>query len=73
MWKSLRTTNALENLNREFRRRTKTPASFGTEAAAITLLYGLVAFWQILLRRIDGHEAITDVPRKRTGSGRVRK
>ena len=24
MWKSLRTTNALENLNREFRRRTKT-------------------------------------------------
>ena len=26
-WKSLRTTNALENLNREFRRRTKTQAS----------------------------------------------
>ena len=24
MWKSIRTTNALENLNREFRRRTKT-------------------------------------------------
>lgn len=44
MWKSLRTTNTLENLNREFRRRTKTQASFGTEAAAITLIYGLVAF-----------------------------
>lgn len=56
MWKSLRTTNTLENLNREFRRRTKTQASFGTEAAAITLLYGLVAFGQIVLRRIDGHE-----------------
>jgi putative transposase len=55
IWKSLRTTNALENLNREFRRRTKTQASFGTEAAAITLLYGLVAFGQIVLRRIDGH------------------
>ena len=26
MWKSIRTTNALENLNREFRRRTKTQA-----------------------------------------------
>lgn len=56
MWKSLRTTNALENLNREFRRRTKTQASFGTEAAAVTLLYGLVAFGQIVLRRIDGHQ-----------------
>jgi putative transposase len=58
MWKSLRTTNTLENLNREFRRRTKTQASFGTEAAAITLLYGLVAFGQIVLRRIDGHEQL---------------
>ncbi len=56
MWKSLRTTNTLENLNREFRRRTKTQASFGTEAAAVTLLYGLVAFGQIVLRRIDGHQ-----------------
>jgi len=59
MWKSLRTTNPLENLNREFRRRTKTQASFGTEAAAITLLYGLVAFGQIVLRRIDGHEQLS--------------
>lgn len=58
MWKSLRTTNTLENLNREFRRRTKTQASFGTEAAALTLLYGLVAFGQIVLRRIDGREQL---------------
>lgn len=55
MWKSLRSTNALENLNREFRRRTKTQASFGTEDGAITLLYGLLAFGQIELRRIDGY------------------
>ena len=53
-WKSIRTTNTLENLNREFRRRTKTQASFGTEDAALTVLYGLVAFGQIELRRIDG-------------------
>ena len=53
-WKSIRTTNTLENLNREFRRRTKTQASFGTEAAALTVLYGLVAFGQIALRKIDG-------------------
>ncbi len=38
MWKSLRTTNSIENLNREFRRRTKTQASFSTEEAALTLL-----------------------------------
>jgi hypothetical protein len=37
------------------RRRTKTQASFSTEPAAVTLLFGLVAFGQIVLRRIDGH------------------
>jgi putative transposase len=58
MWKSLRTTNTLENLNREFRRRTKTQASFGTEDAALTVLYGLVAFGQIQLRKIDGHNQL---------------
>jgi putative transposase len=56
--KALRTTNALENLNREFRRRTKTQASFSTEAAAVTLLFGLVAFKQIALRTIDGHKEL---------------
>lgn len=58
MWKPLRTTNALENLNREFRRRTKTQASFSTEAAAVTLLFGLVAFKQIVLRTIDGYKEL---------------
>ena len=58
MWKSLRTTNALENLNREFRRRTKTQASFSTEDAAVTWLFGLVAFGQIRLRRVDGYEQL---------------
>ena len=58
MWRSLRTTNPLENLNREFRRRTKTQASFGTEQAGITLLYGLVAFGQIRFHKIDGHRHV---------------
>jgi putative transposase len=58
MWKSLRTTNTLENLNREFRRRTKTQPSFGTENAALILLYGLVAFGHIQLRKIDGHKQL---------------
>jgi transposase-like protein len=59
MWKSLRSTNALENLNREFRRRTKTQGSFGTEDAALKLLYGLVAFGQIEMRKIVGHRDLT--------------
>lgn len=57
-WKSIRTTNTIENLNREFRRRTKTQASFGTEDAALTILYGLVAFGQIQLRKIDGYQQL---------------
>ncbi len=56
MWKTLRTTNSIENLNREFRRRTKTQASFPTEEAALTLLYGLIAFGQIRMRRIHGYQ-----------------
>ena len=61
MWRALRTTNSLENLNREFRRRTKTQASFSTEEAAVTLLYGLVAFGQIQLRKIDGHGHVSEL------------
>jgi len=59
MWKSLRSTNTLENVNREFRRRTKTQASFSAEDGALILLYGLVAFGQIQLRKIDGHEQLS--------------
>ena len=58
LWRSVRTTNALENLNREFRRRTKTQGSFGTEAAGVTLLWALVAFGQIHLRRINGYQGL---------------
>ena len=53
--RSLRTTNAMENLNREFRRRTKTQASFSAEHAGVMLLYGLVTFGQIRFRKIDGY------------------
>jgi transposase-like protein len=64
MWKSLRSTNSLENLNREFRRRTKTQASFSTESAALTLLYGLVAFGQITLRKITGYKAMKELAKE---------
>lgn len=61
MWRSLRTTNSIENVNREFRRRTKTQASFSTEASAVTLLFGLVAFGQIEMRKINGYQHMTDL------------
>ena len=61
MWKSIRTTNALENLNREFRRRTKTQASFSSEESAVALLFGLIASGQIQLRRIDGYQRLREV------------
>ncbi len=59
MWKSIRSTNPIENLNREFRRRTKTQGSFSTEDSALTLLWGLVAFGQIRMRKIDGHRHVS--------------
>ena len=61
MWKLIRTTNALENLNREFRRRTKTQASFSSEESAVALLFGLIASGQIQLRRIDGYQRLSEV------------
>jgi putative transposase len=60
-WKSLRTTNRIERLNEEFRRRTKTQGSFRTESSALVLLYGLVAFGYISLRKIDGYREMDQV------------
>jgi putative transposase len=62
-WKALRTTNALERINEEFRRRTKTQASLPGEDAVLLLLYGLLRSGQIVLRRIDGRQ---DLPKPKT-------
>lgn len=53
-WKCLRTTNIIERLHEEFRRRVKTQAALPSEGAVLVLLYGLMASGQIRLRRIDG-------------------
>jgi len=60
-WKTLRTTNVIERLNEEFRRRVKTQGSLPTEDAALILLFGLVASGQITLRKIDGYTKIAAV------------
>jgi putative transposase len=62
-WKALRTTNALERINGEFRRRTKTQASLPDEDAVLLLLYGLLRSGQIVLRRIDGRN---DMPKPKS-------
>jgi putative transposase len=53
-WKGLRTTNALERINEEFRRRTKTQASLPNEDAVVLLLFGLLRSGQVVLRRFTG-------------------
>jgi len=60
-WKALRTTNALERINEEFRRRTKTQASLPGEDAVLLLLFGLLRSGQIVLRRMDGWHDIPKV------------
>jgi len=60
-WKTLRTTNTIERLHGEFRRRVKTQGSLPTEDAALVLLFSLVASGHIKLRRIDGWRKIATV------------
>ncbi len=57
-WKTLRTTNTIERLHEEVRRRVKTQGSLPSENAALVLLFSLVASGQIRLRRIDGWRKI---------------
>jgi putative transposase len=65
-WKTLRSTNVIERLHEEFRRRVKTQGSLPTEDAALILLFSLVVSGQIKLRRIDGWRKIATVLRERT-------
>lgn len=65
-WKALRTTNAIERINEEFRRRTKTQASLPNEDAVVLLMYGLLCSGQIRLRRMVGWKDIA-----RTNGGAV--
>ncbi len=58
-WKGLRTTNAIERLNEEFRRRVKTQGSLPTTQAAELLLFGVVLSDQIRMRRIDGWQQLS--------------
>ena len=60
-WRALRTTNALERINEEFRRRTKTQASLPSQDAVLLLLFGLLRSGQIKLRTLDGYQDMKEV------------
>ena len=58
-WRSLKTTNIVERLNLEFRRRTKTQGVFPTQSSILVLLFGLVASGMVRMRKIGGYETMT--------------
>jgi len=60
-WKALRTTNALERINEEFRRRTKTQASLPSQDAVLMLLFGLLRSGQVKLRALVGYQDMEQV------------
>ena len=53
-WKSARTTNAIERLHEEFRRRIKTQAVLPDAETAPMLFWALMASGQIVMRKVDG-------------------
>jgi putative transposase len=57
-WRSLKTTNIVERLNHEFRRRTKTQGLFPTQSSVLVLLFGLVASGMVRMRKIGGYETM---------------
>ena len=53
-WRSLRTTNAIERLHEEFKRRIKTQCVLPCADTACTMFWALLASGQITLRKVDG-------------------
>lgn len=61
-WKWLRTTNAIEGLHGEFRRRVKRQGSLPNAQPAELLLFGPLISDQILMWRIDGQRQLDQLP-----------
>jgi transposase-like protein len=57
-WRALRTTNIIERVHGEFRRRIKTQAALPGEEAVLSVLYGLVVSGLVVFRRIPGWKTI---------------
>ena len=57
-WKSARTTNAIERLHEEFKRRIKTQTVLPSDATAAMLFWALLASGQITMRKVDGWQTL---------------
>jgi putative transposase len=53
-WRSARTTNAIERLHEEFKRRIKTQTVLPSADTAAMLFWALLASGQIIMRKVDG-------------------
>ena len=56
-WKSARTTNAIERLHEEFKRRIKTQTVLPSAETAAMLFWSLLAAGQITMRKVDGWQS----------------
>ena len=61
-WRSVRTTNAIERLHEEFKRRIKTQCVLPCAETAAMLFWALLASGQITLRKIDGWQSLAQPP-----------
>jgi len=61
-WKSIRTTNAIERLHEEFKRRIKTQCLLPCAETACMLFWALLASGQITLRKVDGWQTLHVAP-----------
>jgi putative transposase len=61
-WKSLRTSNAIERLHEEFKRRIKTQTVLPSAETAAMLFWALLASGQITMRKVDGWENLAEKP-----------
>ena len=57
-WKSARTTNAIERLHEEFKRRIKTQTVLPSAETAAMLFWALLASGQIYMRKVDGWQTL---------------
>jgi putative transposase len=61
-WRSIRTTNAIERLHEEFKRRIKTQTVLPSAETAAMLFWALLASGQITMRKVDGWKSIAEKP-----------
>ena len=61
-WKSIRTSNAIERLHEEFKRRIKTETVLPCAEAAAMLFWALMASGQIVMRKVDGWQSFAEKP-----------